>query len=95
MWAAFNKKPALAKKYATPIPAGGKRVDVVIPPEGPFDGSMFQNFPPALFQLLAAALGDGGNATAAGGGCCSLQMVRFSVNFPLIIDRLSTDLGLF
>ncbi len=72
IWGAFQAKPELAKKYATPIPAGGKRVDVVIPPERPdepggvFNDTMFRDgFAPALFQLLDAGLED----------CCSLQMM--------------------
>ena len=73
VWGAFQAKPELAKRYATPIPAGGKRVDIVIPPEQPdepgggaFNDSMFHDgFAPALFQLLDAGLED----------CCSLQMM--------------------
>jgi hypothetical protein len=71
VWGAFQAKPELAKKYATPIPAGGKRVDIVVPPERPnepggaFNDTMFAAFAPALFQLLDASLED----------CCSLQMM--------------------
>lgn len=72
VWTTFQAKPELAKKYATTIPAGGKRVDIVIPPERPdepdgaFNDTMFHDgFAPALFQLLDAGLEN----------CCSLQML--------------------
>ena len=59
MWAALKKDPALVPQYATPIPAGGKRVDMVIPqqPSGAFNASAFDHFAPALFELLEASLG--------------------------------------
>ena len=66
MWAAFKKDMALQQRYATPVPAGGRRVDVVLPTEGAFNGSMFGAFSPALFQLLDDSLDT---------ACCSLQMM--------------------
>lgn len=68
-WDGFKRDNALARRYATPIPAGGKRVDIVMPqqrgPRSPFNASLFGAFAPALFRLFDASLAD----------CCSLQMM--------------------
>ena len=64
VWINATKNHKFKQRYAEPVNAGGKRVDLVLPPRGPFKNP-FNKISPSIFQLLNAAIDD----------CCELQMM--------------------